>query len=82
MTVGLVGILADLGLASASQRSFFDYTGAQTAERRSVLTTALVTMMTGAFVLAIVVFAFRAPIAERCSERRRKRQSSPGWSFC
>ena len=64
MSVALVGALADLGLSSASQRSFFDFTDAQAPERRRVLTTALVTMMTSACVLAALALAFRAPIAQ------------------
>ena len=63
VSVALVGILADLGLSSASQRSFFDYTDSQMAERRSVLTTAFITMMAGAGVLAGLALAFREPIA-------------------
>jgi O-antigen/teichoic acid export membrane protein len=64
VSVGLIGIGADLGLSSASQRSFFDYTSAQELERRAVLTTALVTVMTLACVLAALAFALREPIAE------------------
>lgn len=63
VSVGLIGIFADLGLASASQRSFFDYTEAQETERRGVLTTTLVTMTVSACVLATVTVALRVPIA-------------------
>ena len=64
VSVGLVGIVADLGLSSASQRSFFDYTDAQALERRTVLTTALVTVMTLACVLAALALPLREQIAE------------------
>ena len=64
VSVGLVGILADLGLSSASQRSFFDYKDAQASERRNVLTTTFVTTMTAACIVAGLVLAARAPIAD------------------
>jgi O-antigen/teichoic acid export membrane protein len=64
VTVGLLVILADLGLASASQRSFFDYRDVQPSERRSVLTTALVTMATVACVIGMLVVALREQIAD------------------
>jgi O-antigen/teichoic acid export membrane protein len=64
VTVGLVAICADLGLASASQRSFFDYTGERVSERQSVLATTLVATMTSVCALAALGFAFRAQIAD------------------
>ena len=64
VSAGLIRILADLGLSSASQRSFFDYTDEQAAERRSVLGTTFVVTMTLVCVLAVLTVALRAPVAD------------------
>lgn len=64
VSAGLVRILADLGLASASQRSFFDYTDEQAAERRSVLGTTFVVTMALACLLALLTVALRVPVAD------------------
>jgi O-antigen/teichoic acid export membrane protein len=63
--VGLSAMLlvADLGLASASQRSYFDYTDEQHEKRRRVLATAIGTAMAAAVVLAGLIVAFREPLA-------------------
>lgn len=61
--MGLIGLAADLGLSSASQRSFFDYTEEQDAERRSVLATAVVATTLTTCVLAVVAVVLREPLA-------------------
>jgi len=66
VTVGLAALMlvADLGLSSASQRSFFDYDEGQPNQRRSVLTTAIATALGVSVVIAIVLFAARGPLAD------------------
>jgi O-antigen/teichoic acid export membrane protein len=63
VAIAAVGILVDLGMASASQRSYFDYSDEQHAERRVVLSTAMLTSVGSATVLAAVLIVFRGPIA-------------------
>jgi O-antigen/teichoic acid export membrane protein len=64
-TVGLSAMLviADLGMASASQRSYFDYTEEDVDGRRAVLSTALATALAAAAVIAALLIVFRGPIA-------------------
>jgi len=64
-TVGLSAMLvvADLGMASSSQRSYFDYSDEETAERRTVLATGLATAVAAASLLALLLIVFRGPIA-------------------
>ncbi|MGZ4325126.1 MAG: lipopolysaccharide biosynthesis protein, partial [Solirubrobacteraceae bacterium] len=53
ITVGLavLGIFVDLGLASASQRSYFDYSDDQPEERRVVLSSSIGPSMAIALIL-------------------------------
>jgi O-antigen/teichoic acid export membrane protein len=62
--IAAVAIFVDLGLASASQRSFYDYSDAQPDERRLVLSTALVTSFAAAFAVAAAVILLREPLAQ------------------
>jgi O-antigen/teichoic acid export membrane protein len=57
-------LVADLGLASASQRSFFDYTDAQAHERRRVLATAMATALAASVTIGALLVAFREPVAD------------------
>ena len=57
-------MFADLGMASASQRSFFDYGEDQGHERRIVLSTAFVVTLVTALVIAAVIVLLRAPLAD------------------
>jgi O-antigen/teichoic acid export membrane protein len=63
VTNSLVYIVVDLGLASAAQRSYFDRSEEQQAERRSVLLTAIVTETTIACAVAVVLIVLRNPLA-------------------
>ena len=65
-TVGLSAMLviADLGMASASQRSYFDYTDEDVEQRRSVLATALATALGAASLLAVLLILNREAIAD------------------
>jgi O-antigen/teichoic acid export membrane protein len=54
--------LVDLGFASAAQRSFYDYTDADTEQRRRVLFTAIVTTSTAAVVLALTLAGLRGQL--------------------
>ena len=65
-TVGLgaMTLIADLGLASAAQRSFFDYTEHQSAERRRVLATAIATAFAASLAICGSIVVFRRPLAE------------------
>jgi O-antigen/teichoic acid export membrane protein len=62
--IGALLVFADIGLASASQRSYFDYGDDDAVARGAVLTTALATGFAAASVLAALVVLFREPIAE------------------
>ena len=55
--------LVDAGMASASQRSFYDYDDSQIERRRSVISTALSFSSALACLLAIVVILARDPIS-------------------
>jgi O-antigen/teichoic acid export membrane protein len=63
--VGLSAMLmvADLGMASASQRSYFDYGDDHERERRAVLVTALLVTLSAASTIATVAVVLRAPLA-------------------
>jgi O-antigen/teichoic acid export membrane protein len=65
-TVGMAAllVLADLGMASASQRSYYDYSEEQLAERRAVLATAALICLTTATALAVLLIGFRQPLAD------------------
>jgi O-antigen/teichoic acid export membrane protein len=75
-TIGLAAMLviADLGMASASQRSFFDYSDADAAERKRVLATGLVVAVGTATVLALLLIAFRGPIAASLLQDRSREE--------
>jgi O-antigen/teichoic acid export membrane protein len=57
-------VIADLGMASASQRSYFDYSDEHVHERRAVIATALATSLATASLLAAALIVFREPIAD------------------
>lgn len=63
VAVAFAGILADLGLASGSQRSFFDYSEEDDGERRCVLATTLLAMGASVAVLATLAIALRSQLA-------------------
>ncbi len=56
-------MLADLGLTSSAQRSYFDYDEAHDRERRSALSTGLASSMTLAVMWAVIVIAFATSIS-------------------
>jgi O-antigen/teichoic acid export membrane protein len=62
--IAAVAIFVDLGLASASQRSYYDYSDAQVGERRVVLSTAVVTSFVASVVVASVVIILRDPLSQ------------------
>jgi O-antigen/teichoic acid export membrane protein len=65
-TVGMSAllVLADLGMASASQRSYYDYAEDHVTERRAVLATALLVALTAATLLGALLIAFRVQVSE------------------
>ena len=64
VTLAALVIIADVGLASASQRSWFDYTDEQHLQRRVVMSTALiVSLVVSGTVCAALVLA-REPVSE------------------
>ena len=65
ITVGLavLSIAVDLGLASAAQRSYFDYSDSQVEERRVVLSSAIGPSMAIAVLLAAVIVIAQEPIS-------------------
>ena len=64
-TVGYAAllVLADTGLTSGAQRSYYDYDDRQVAERRATLFTGLVATMTLAFAFAVVLLGLAVPIS-------------------
>jgi O-antigen/teichoic acid export membrane protein len=64
-TVGYAAllVLADTGLTSGAQRSYYDYDDHQEAERRATLFTGLVATMTVALTFAVVLLALAVPIS-------------------
>jgi O-antigen/teichoic acid export membrane protein len=59
-----LALFLDLGFASASQRSYYDYPADQQRERRVVLATALGTCTSLAIVLCGLVIAFSGPLSD------------------
>ena len=57
-------VVVELGLTSASQRSFFDYSDDQPEERRIVLSTALIAYLASTILTAGILIAAREPLAE------------------
>lgn len=62
--VGVAGILVELGLTSASQRSFYDHGDDQPDRRRLVLSTALLAYTATTVVAALALIAARDPLAQ------------------
>jgi O-antigen/teichoic acid export membrane protein len=56
-------VLADLGLTSSAQRSYFDYDAAHEPERRAALSTGLSSSIVLALLWASLALVFAAPIA-------------------
>jgi O-antigen/teichoic acid export membrane protein len=65
-TVGLaaMALIADLGMAAAAQRSYFDYGDDQATERRRVLATAVATALAASLTLCVLIVVFRRPLAD------------------
>ena len=61
--ISVAAVLADLGLASASQRSYYDYTDGQSDERRTVLSTTSITYMATALPLMALLIVLRDPLS-------------------
>jgi O-antigen/teichoic acid export membrane protein len=62
-TIAVVATLVELGLTSASQRSFYDYTDEQPDRRRTVLSTAVITYLSAAIAVAALLVLARRPIS-------------------
>jgi O-antigen/teichoic acid export membrane protein len=62
--IGVAAVVVELGLTSASQRSYFDYSDDQASERRVVLSTALITYTLSTLVACVFLVVAREPIAE------------------
>jgi O-antigen/teichoic acid export membrane protein len=56
--------IVELGLTSASQRSFFDYSGEQSEERRVVLSTALVAYLASTLLTSAILILARKPLSD------------------
>lgn len=63
-------IVVDAGMASASQRSYFDYGDEHETERRRVLSTALVFQLVVGTLLALVLAAFADPVSRALFDGR------------
>jgi O-antigen/teichoic acid export membrane protein len=61
--LGALLVIADLGMISATQRSYFDYADSDRDPRARALATGLAAAVLTAAVLSIGLMAFRAPIA-------------------
>ena len=70
VAAGFLALLVDLGFASSSQRSYFDYTPEDQDERRVVLATALWTSGVLAIVACSIVVAFSGPLASWLFDNR------------
>jgi O-antigen/teichoic acid export membrane protein len=57
-------VIADLGMASASQRSYFDYSDTEATQRGAVLATALAVAVGVALALGVALVLLRGPIAD------------------
>ena len=66
-----LGLVADFGFASASQRSYYDFPAEQQGERRVVLATALVTSTAIALAIGALLAAFSGPLSTWLFESRR-----------
>jgi O-antigen/teichoic acid export membrane protein len=64
VTLAALAILADAGLASASQRSWFDYTDEQHSERRVVMSTAIVVSLAASATICAALIVAREPVSE------------------
>jgi O-antigen/teichoic acid export membrane protein len=64
VTLAALAILADAGLASASQRSWFDYTDEQRIERRVVMSTAIIVSLVASGTICAVLVLAREPVSE------------------
>lgn len=64
VTFAFLGVCADAGLASASQRSYFDYGEEDARQRRSVLATALIASTLFATSFAMLLILLRDPVAD------------------
>ncbi len=66
VTVGLAALLlvADLGLASALQRSYFDYSDDEQARRRRVVATAILAALVMALGISAAIALARVPLAD------------------
>jgi O-antigen/teichoic acid export membrane protein len=62
--IAAIAIFVDLGLASASQRSYYDYADAEADKRRVVLSTALITSLSAALLVAAAVILLRDPLSQ------------------
>ena len=64
VTLAALAILADAGLASASQRSWFDYTEEQHFERRVVMSTAIIVSLAASGTICAALVLAREPVSE------------------
>ncbi|HEV2776083.1 MAG TPA: oligosaccharide flippase family protein [Solirubrobacteraceae bacterium] len=63
VVAAILMIVVDGGMASASQRSYFDYGDEQESERRRVLVTALIFQLVIGVLVAVVLAVLAAPIS-------------------
>jgi O-antigen/teichoic acid export membrane protein len=64
VTLAALAIVADAGLASASQRSWFDYTDEQHRERRVVMSTAIIVSLAASGTICAALMVAREPVSE------------------
>ena len=75
--IAVAVVLADAGLSSAAQRSFYDYRDDEPAPRRTVLVTAFVTSTALSAVVAAAIYVARDPTSRSgCSTGR---PDAGGW---
>jgi O-antigen/teichoic acid export membrane protein len=65
-------IVVDAGMASASQRSYFDFSDEQEQQRRRVLSTALLTQLVAGTIVAALLAAFAAPVSRALFDGREE----------
>lgn len=64
VTLAALAILADAGLASAAQRSWFDYSDEQHVERRVVMSTAIIVSLGASGAICAALVLAREPVSD------------------
>jgi O-antigen/teichoic acid export membrane protein len=72
VVAAILAIVVDAGMASASQRSYFDHGDDEEAIRRRILTTAFLTQLGVAALLALLLAVYAAPLSRLLFDGREE----------